>query len=328
MPKVSVILPVYNAERFIEKTITTLMHQTLNDVEFIVIDDGSTDDSFNIINHTINCYPQRKHQVNLIHRDNRGVAETRSEGILLAQGDYITFIDSDDWVEPDWLELMYNKAVDDNSDIVVCNYFREDANNTVTVNQEVSNCSDECIANLLLDKISNCNWNKLVSRALFLENKILFDKKYSLGEDFLVTLKVFISAKKISLIRKPLYHYNLTNLSSLAKNTSTESLEGLLGVVKDTNIILSEKGKGSKFNYELGHFKNKVRNIFIMQSIGNPQRKEKALQLFNESNHLITLGSAPKALWIIYNMKKLHITFLYKLFDFMLIMNERLKYGR
>lgn len=328
MLKVSVILPVFNAEKYIERAIRTLMCQTLKDVEFIVIDDGSTDDSFKIITHTMSYYPERQAQVTLITRENYGVAATRSQGIALASGDYITFIDSDDWVEPDWLELMYTKAVDDNSDVVVCDYFNENAKRAVHIHQKVSSSNDECIRNLLLDKISNCNWNKLVARSIFLDCGIVFDSRYSLGEDFLVTFKIFINSKKISFISKPLYHYNLTNLSSLAKNVSDKSLEGLLGVVKDANTILAKKGKEDKFDYELKIFKNKVRNIFIMQSIGNRLRKEEALRLFNESNNLITLGRSPKALWIIYNMKKFNATYLYRLFDYMLIINERLKYGR
>lgn len=328
MSKVSVVLPVYNAEKYIERTVKTLLCQTLNDVEFIIIDDGSTDNSLKIITCIIDSYPEKESRIKLISRENRGVAVTRSQGIALATGDYIAFLDSDDWVEPDWLELMYLKAIDDNSDAVVCDYFNEHAKGAVRIYQAASHSNDLCVSNLFMDKISNCNWNKMVARKLFLENDITFNSKYSLGEDFLVTFKIFMNAKKISFIQKPLYHYNLTNLSSLAKNVTEQSLDGLLGVVNDTSMILSEKGKLEKFDYELKYFKNKVRNIFIMQSIGNQLRKERALQLFNESNLLIKLGTAPKALWIVYHIKKFNATYLYKLFDFVLILNERIKYGR
>jgi glycosyltransferase involved in cell wall biosynthesis len=118
-PKVSVIVPVYNTELYVERAIISLMEQTLDDVQFIIIDDGSKDDSLNIIKQVIARYPVREGQVTLISRENRGVAATRAQGMELATGDYIIHLDSDDWAELNWLEAMYTKAIEENADVVV-----------------------------------------------------------------------------------------------------------------------------------------------------------------------------------------------------------------
>ncbi|HDX6611302.1 TPA: glycosyltransferase family 2 protein, partial [Escherichia coli] len=117
IPKVSVIVPVYNTERYVERAIISLMEQTLDDVQFIIIDDGSKDNSLNIIKQVIARYPARQGQVTLISRENRGVAATRAQGMELATGDYVIHLDSDDWAELNWLEALYTKAIEDNADV-------------------------------------------------------------------------------------------------------------------------------------------------------------------------------------------------------------------
>ncbi|KAA3493038.1 glycosyltransferase family 2 protein [Vibrio mimicus] len=122
-PKVSVIMPVYNTEMYVERAMISLMEQTLDDVQFIIINDGSKDNSLSIIKEVITRYPTRKDQITLISRENRGVAVSRAQGMELATGDYVIHLDSDDWAERNWLEAMYSKAIEDNADVVVCDYF-------------------------------------------------------------------------------------------------------------------------------------------------------------------------------------------------------------
>lgn len=110
MPKVSVIVPVYNTELYVERAIISLMEQTLDNVQFIIIDDGSKDNSLNIIEEVIARYPARGGSVTLISRKNLGVAATRAQGMGIATGDYIIHLDSDDWAEPDWLDKQIGRA--------------------------------------------------------------------------------------------------------------------------------------------------------------------------------------------------------------------------
>ncbi|EKF9488800.1 glycosyltransferase family 2 protein, partial [Vibrio cholerae] len=152
-PKVSVIMPVYNTELYVERAMISLMEQTLDDVQFIIIDDGSKDNSLSIIKEVITRYPSRKDQITLISRENRGVAATRAQGMDLATGEYVIHLDSDDWVERDWLEAMHTKAVQDNADVVICDYSLIYKHGKKKVTQIVFEAGEECIISLFKNEI-------------------------------------------------------------------------------------------------------------------------------------------------------------------------------
>ena len=120
MPKVSVIVPVYNVEKYIQKCLNSLVKQTLEDIEIIIINDGSKDNSFYIIKEFEKKY---ENKIKYFEKENGGSADARNQGILHATGDYIAFLDPDDYVELDIYEKMYNKAIEENSDIVECNFY-------------------------------------------------------------------------------------------------------------------------------------------------------------------------------------------------------------
>ena len=120
-PKVSVIIPVYNVEKYMEKCCRSLFGQTLENMEFIFVDDCTPDNSISVIESVLQEYPQRKSQVKITHHDkNRGLPSARNTGLGLAQGNYIIHCDSDDWVAPFMYEKMYARAVAENADIVWC----------------------------------------------------------------------------------------------------------------------------------------------------------------------------------------------------------------
>ena len=121
MPKVSVIVPVYGVEKYIERCDRSLFEQTLEDIEFIFVDDCTPDKSIEILKNVLEDYPLRKKQVLIIsHEKNMGLPIARQSGLKVASGDYIIHCDSDDWVDTTMYEKMYNKAIEDGSDVVVC----------------------------------------------------------------------------------------------------------------------------------------------------------------------------------------------------------------
>ena len=122
MPKVSVIVPVYNVEKYIEKCANSLINQTLSDIEIIFVNDGSTDGSIQIIEQYENNF---KEKVKCVSKDNGGLSSARNYGIPYATGEYIAFLDSDDYVELDMYETMYNKAKEDDFDMVECDFIWE-----------------------------------------------------------------------------------------------------------------------------------------------------------------------------------------------------------
>ena len=119
--KVSVIVPVYNSSTYIDKCMTSLVNQTLDDIEIIVIDDGSNDD-------TLKKLEKYKRKIKLIKQKNSGVASARNKGLMNATGEYIAFVDSDDWIEQDMFQVMYNKAMEKNYDAVECDFKYVDDN--------------------------------------------------------------------------------------------------------------------------------------------------------------------------------------------------------
>lgn len=315
VPQVSVIVPVYNTELYVERAIISLMEQTLEDVQFIIIDDGSKDNSLNIIKSVIARYPTRDGQVTLISRENRGVGATRAEGINLAAGKYIIHLDSDDWAESNWLEVLYSKAVKDNADVVICNYKTIFKRNSLKVKQSVSNSGMACAKLLLLGKVSNMNWDKLVRRELLFLNDINFFCGLDMGEDFYVTLKVFCFSSKVSHVDECLYNYNKTNELSLTKVYSSKSLSDIVAITNLAETFITKNNFVRFLAKEFDFFKIGVRNCFVANGDKSVVTKKGGVELYPETNYLIEGGYAPKALTLAYYLNEYNILYLHTIYD-------------
>lgn len=296
MAKVSVIVPVYNTKLYLQRSITSLMKQTLDDVEFIIIDDGSQDGSADLIREIVNTYPDRVEQVNLIVRENRGVAATRAQGVALATGEYVIHFDSDDWAREDMLELMYDKARLDDADIVVCDYAMVYQTKVVNIAQSVHDNGIDCVNDLLFERISNGNCNKLVRRSLYTMHNITFVSGLDMGEDFLVTLRLFLKAKKMSHISLVLYFYNQENNSSLTKNHSQKSLGDLLAIIEHALVSIDVSGLSQIYKSGIDHLKLNIRMQFVVLSKGNSEIALQGLKLYPETNYMLYSFSGPKLL--------------------------------
>lgn len=319
MPKVSVITPVYNAEKYVERAIVSLMEQTLDDVEFIIIDDGSKDNSFVIIQQVIERYPSRKEQVTLISRENQGVAATRAQGMKLAKGEYTIHLDSDDWVELGWLESMYNAAKKDNADIVVCNYRMIYTKRIVTIQQKVSSTGKECIKNLLTGDVGSVNWDKLVRSSLYVDNNINFVGGLDMGEDFLVNLRLFFFANKISHVSSVLYNYNRENDNSLTKSYSEKSLNDIVKVIDLAELFLKKNNTGAMYNKEILLYKLNIRACFTIQARGNLYIKKRGLNLYPETDFLVKDSGVSRFFKITFFLNAYRLLFLHRVVDFVLL---------
>lgn len=311
IPKVSVIVPVYNTERYVERAIISLMEQTLDDVQFIIIDDGSKDNSLNIIKQVIARYPARQGQVTLISRENRGVAATRAQGMELATGDYVIHLDSDDWAELNWLEALYTKAIEDNADVVVCNFYSVLKKKQLLFTQTIPEDNLECVRMLLTGNISNMNWDKMVRRGLFEEHKIQFHVGYNMGEDFLITFLVLFNSKIITHVDSGLYFYNKSNDSSLTSYYSEDSFSSLLTITALLEDYLQNTPELHSLRNEINHFKLNTISLRIINSAGHPHDIEMAFSLYPELNKLI-YTSEFKMLKVMYFLKKSRLLYLAK----------------
>ena len=204
MKKVSVIVPIYNMEKRLEICLKSLENQTLKDIEVILINDGSTDNSIKIINKHIAVYPNL---YKLIDRENKGISASRNEGIKLSTGKYLAFVDSDDYIEDDMLEKLYDQIINDCSDIVICNYKEVYENSAeVTYHNIGKNCKISSLYEnpKMIYKIDYAPWNKLYKRELWENIEYPVGVKY---EDLETILKVFLKAKKVSYLDDYLYNY-------------------------------------------------------------------------------------------------------------------------
>ncbi len=198
MPKVSVIVPVYNVEEYLDKCLDSLVNQTLNDIEFIIVNDGTTDNSEQIILKYKEKYPSK---IVYLKKENGGLSDARNFGMPYAKGDYIAFLDSDDYVELDTYEKLYNRAIQTDADMVECDFYWEYSDKKI--HDTSANYKDES------DMYANARvvaWNKLYKKDLIINSGIKFPKGLRY-EDLEFFYKILPQLKKIELINEPLIHY-------------------------------------------------------------------------------------------------------------------------
>lgn len=229
MPKVSVIIPIYNVEKYIERCARSLFEQTLDDIEYIFIDDCSPDKSIKILKDVLRGYPKRLNQVQIVNMpQNSGQAMVRNAGLKHATGDYVIHCDSDDWVEHNIFEKLYFKAIESGADIVVCDFYYEKADRVETEHIEAVTPPHECLKSLK-GSVMYTTWNRLVKRQLIVDSGVYFVPGINYGEDLCFMLQVYFYAQKIEYINKPLYHYNRTNEMSIVHSASnTEIIEQMM----------------------------------------------------------------------------------------------------
>ena len=214
--EVSVIIPVYNSEKYILRCIKSILNQTFKNFELICIDDGSKDNSYRIIKEL----KKIDKRIKLIKQENSGPSKARNNGIKIANGKYIAFIDSDDYIEKDYIENMLDVA--SNSDIVITNYKEKikDVERDIDIfkflNEEKIETDSKIIYEVILGG-GGYVWGKLFKKEILEKNNIMFDENIDMFEDLLFTLEVFTNSKYISKSNKKKYIYNKSNCNSITK---------------------------------------------------------------------------------------------------------------
>lgn len=222
MPKVSVICIVYNAAPFIERCARSLFEQTLEDIEYIFVDDCTPDNSFEILQKVLSDYPKRVDQVRILKLDrNSRQAAARTAGMKVATGEYQIHCDSDDWVEPYAYELLYKKAVETGSDLVGCRAFVHKVANTSTAEKFFEGNPADC---LFEEQYGGSLWAKLVDTKLIQDNEIYPYEGINNGEDLNVSVRIYLKARKMAFVDRKLYHYNRDNVSSITSQSGMKQL--------------------------------------------------------------------------------------------------------
>ena len=272
MLSVSVIVPIYGVEKFIERCVRSLMQQTLDNVEFIFVDDCTPDKSISVLEETVALYPNRKNQIKIIHHDvNKGLPAARNTGLAVAEGEYIYHCDSDDFVEPDMLELMYNAAKNNDADFVWSDWFLSYENSERYMKQPEFKSASDTLKGLLSDAMKYNVWNKLVKRDLYVNNNIQFPSGHSMGED-MTMICLAAGAKNIAYVNKAFYHYVKTNAEAMTQTFKEKHLVDIKYNVDRTVNFLSER-KSEDLKKYISFFKLNVKLPFLITSDWNNYRR-------------------------------------------------------
>lgn len=210
--KVSIIVPIYGVEDFIERCARSLFEQTMkSDIEFIFVNDCTRDNSMIVLENIVKEYPERSNQIVILsHSDNKGLPQARLTGLNNAKGEYIWFVDSDDWIAFDGARKFYDVAKKEDSDVVICDYYISDGEVKSECHVIINPMS--IFSDILMEK-NNCSvWNKFVRKSLFSKYDVFFPTK-NMGEDLVIMSQLFIHKLKVSKINKFLYFYYLNNAS-------------------------------------------------------------------------------------------------------------------
>ena len=232
MPEVSVIVPVYNVEKYLERCLNSLVNQTLENIEIIIVNDGTKDNSEEIIKKFIDKYPQK---IVYLKKENGGLSDARNYGIPYAKGEYIAFLDSDDYVEKDIYKEMYELAKKENSDMVECDFLWEYPDKTREDIGQVYNGKKE-----MLEKVRVVAWNKLIRKSILEKTQIQFPKGLRY-EDVEFTYKLIPYLNKVSFIKKPYIHYiqrenSISNVQNERTKEIFEVLDNVINYYKENNF--------------------------------------------------------------------------------------------
>ena len=214
--KISVIIPVYNVEKYLKRCLDSVINQTYKNLEIILVDDGSTDSSGRICDE----YAKKDKRIIIIHKENGGLSDARNKGLDICTGDYISFIDSDDWIEINYFEILLEKILCNYNDISCCDYLRTDKYITYTNFNEkikIKECYGIDILKIFLEKELVSAWAKLFKKEIFEDLRFPIGK---INEDIATIFIAFSKANRIVNINRKLYFY-YKNTSSITKSKFT-----------------------------------------------------------------------------------------------------------
>lgn len=265
MPKVSIVIPVYDVENYIERCVRSLFEQTLDDLEFIFVNDCTLDKSLEIIHMIVQEYPNRINQIKIInHEVNKGLAVARKTGIEASTGEYIIQCDSDDWMDINMCNILYSRAKIDDSDVTICGYYVTDLKIYKPYVKGLVTDKKELIRNCLYQKTSASLCTKLFKRSLFDKNIIY--PLTAMGEDITLALQLLYQSQRISVINRPLYYY-YSNLNSISKNQDIEKVYGRFQQILQNILIMEDfinkNNLAKEYKFALICFKFKQRNILL-----------------------------------------------------------------
>lgn len=246
--KISIVVAVYNAEKYLPRCLDALVNQTLKEIEILCVDDGSTDSAPQIVDQYAEKYPEK---IKAFHKENGGEFTTRNYGLERATGEYVTFVDNDDWVEKDWAEKLYNAAKSNDADLAVCGFERIDLETNKVVAKDMTGygtCVKEIVNNDdYMVFINPAPWNKIYKREKVKDLRFLNFRGFN---DMIFLTSSFTKIDKIAFIPNVLYHYYL-RYDSQIHNVNEQDVNNFKKYLLDLKQLYIDENKYEEMKYIL-----------------------------------------------------------------------------
>lgn len=239
--KVSVLVPFYNVEKYVGRCVESLFSQTYSNIEYVFVNDCTPDNSMDIINEYIDKFNVRNKCVIINHEVNKGISASRNDCLDNATGDYILFIDSDDYIDKDMVELLVKAAIENNADISGCGYIEEYKDHSVEMPQRYTNDHTEMMRAITLLTIKGVMWKLLIRRSVVEENQVRFIPDNTMVDDYLFCCQVFFYAKRFASVDKCMYHYIQYNPNNYSKTREFNITSQAKAIIK-TEEFYKENG--------------------------------------------------------------------------------------
>ncbi len=303
MPLFSIIIPVYNVEKYLNKCVDSVLNQTFTDFEVILVDDGSTDNCPAICD----SYAEKDKRVKVIHKPNGGLINARKSGLEIADGNYIGFVDSDDWIEPEMYELFANMIKKYSPDMVLSDFYFDNGNELTNSIQlfeqefyDKSALKEKLYPKMLFSGtyykfgVNPCCWSKVYKKKLLKENLPLVDGRIKMGEDAAFTYPCLIDAQSVATIKKPCYHY-IQNPDSMT-NSYDKDLKNIIFLPYE-QIKEKCRKSGTDLGTQLDYYLLYLANLLILNEALSKNSDKGIIALLSYHN-------------ILYAIKKIHFRIL------------------
>ena len=297
-PRVSIIVPVYNAAPYLNQCVDSLTNQTLKEIEIILVNDGSTDDSLAICQ----ALAAADDRIRLIDKLNAGVSEARNDGLRAATGEHVGFADPDDWVDADMYERMLTTLTSANADVCMCNYVKETKEGTEPVLMKQNGIIDkdailgDIVANIIAKPsfksgetdIMGSVWRLLIRKSLLEKERIWFDKHLGFMEDLLVCIETFLRSARIAIDKGAYYHYRVHG-NSVVNSYKTAFYSSQLHAFNKLKALVESEGKVT----ELAERLDRRYIIIALLSLANEAHKSNPQSLSNKIRNIRTILTDP-----------------------------------
>ena len=322
IPKVSVIVPIYGVEKYIERCARSIFEQSYKNIECIFVNDCTKDNSMLILNNVLDQYQDVKDKVIIInHQKNKGLSSSRNTGIEAATGVYLLHVDSDDFLSKDnVIENMVNTAIEEDSDMVIADYNLVYQDHINRIYQIPPSSKEQYISEMLSKSISVCVWGTLFKTKLYKDNDIRHIDGVNLGEDYAVKPRLAYFANKVVHLKQPCYGYVQTNSGAITHSFNRKNTRDLCTVINVLYDFFSNKEHEELYRESIYEAELKLKAQLISLWCGSKEHKledYKEIESFPVHKKISASKIDSKSKLILYFQKfggKFFLVFLYKCF--------------